>query len=162
MTVSFTDDEAAEALLQLVGSSGWVAVALARGYLLARSGATDEVIARGLFESGSFTLTKARALAPDVKRQGFRALVPARERTGSAENPITKLFPATITEERFVERLDALAAVGRRASTLGQSQTRWTERIAACNLGSRSRRWPWEDYVLHELRMESWRTVPTP
>jgi hypothetical protein len=108
MTATFTDDEAAEALVQLVGSSGWVAVALARGYLLARSGATDEAIARALFETGSFTLTKARDHVPEIKRQGFRALVPPRERTGSAENPITKLFPATITEERFVERLDGL------------------------------------------------------
>jgi hypothetical protein len=107
MSEPFTDDEAAKSLLQLVGSSGWVAVALARGYLLARSGATDEVIARALYESGSFTLTKARSLVPEI-RQGFRVLVPARERTGSAENPITKLFPATITEERFVERLDSL------------------------------------------------------
>ena len=95
MSPSFTDDEAAEALVQLVGSSGWAAVALARGYLLARDGATDEAVARALFESGSFTLTKARSLVPELRQQGFRALVPSRERTGSAENPITKLFPAT-------------------------------------------------------------------
>lgn len=31
-----------------------------------------------------------------------------RTKTGSAENPITKLFPAAITEQRFIEKLDNL------------------------------------------------------
>ena len=31
-----------------------------------------------------------------------------RSKTGSAENPITKLFPAAITEQRFLEQVDAL------------------------------------------------------
>jgi hypothetical protein len=40
----------------------------------------------------------------------FTSLIPFRERTGSAENPITKPFPARITEERFLETLDELHA----------------------------------------------------
>src|SRR5262249_42470378 len=42
-------------------------------------------------------------------------------RTGSAENPITKLFPATITEQRFLDLLDKLL---RERSTLTYTDER--------------------------------------
>jgi hypothetical protein len=42
--------------------------------------------------------------------EGFLVVLTPRERTGSAGNPITKLFPAAITEQRFLELLDALTA----------------------------------------------------
>ena len=41
---------------------------------------------------------------------GFLSHAKSRTKTGSAENPITKLFPAAITEQRFLEQVDFLRA----------------------------------------------------
>ena len=63
-----------------------------------------------MYERGPHSLTRFRAIAPDLRKNGFRHLLMKRSGTGSAENPITKLFPATITEQRFLESLDVLSA----------------------------------------------------
>jgi hypothetical protein len=103
------DLKGAEALAQVLAGNGWEAVILAEGLIQTRSGATAEEVARRMFERGLGTLKRSRELAAKL-REGvkFESLLIPRERTGSAANPITKLFPATITEQRFVELLDSL------------------------------------------------------
>ena len=107
---TYSDPEAAAALVRVLGSSKWSAVALAAGYLLHLQNENDEAAARVIFDTGTMSLTKSRELVSKFKTHGFLALLEDRKRVGSAENPITKLFPAAITEERFLELLDDLRA----------------------------------------------------
>ena len=102
------DVAAAEALTAVIGDSRWDAVALAHGYLALLAGMGDEQAARAIYSRGPQTLKRSRELVEELKAEGFLKLLPARQRRGSAENPITKLFPATITEERFLELLEEL------------------------------------------------------
>ncbi len=76
-----------------------------------RDGGTDEDAARAAFERGPLTLKRAKELAGRMRREGFEAVLTPREKTGSAENPVTKLFPGTITEQRFAEKLDTLCGL---------------------------------------------------
>jgi len=76
-----------------------------------------EEASRLMWEKGYPTLRKSREMLETSKSEGFVNLLTKRERTGSAENPITKMFPATITEQRFVEKLDELVAVRSTATT---------------------------------------------
>ncbi len=108
MKTNYTDEEAAEALVRVIGSSKWEAVALAQGYLIVHSGGLPEEAARAIYERSSQTLMKSREYAAAFSSAGFLGLVPPRERIGSAENAVTKLFPATITEQRFLELVDNL------------------------------------------------------
>jgi len=108
MTAASHDDTAAEALTKVIGDSRWEAVALAHGYLGLLGGASDEEAARAIFEHGPQTLRRSRELVAELKVRGFLELLLPRQRRGSAENPITKLFPATITEQRFLELLEEL------------------------------------------------------
>jgi hypothetical protein len=98
----------ARALVSVLGGSSWLGVVLAKAYLKLMEGLDEEAIARQLYSSGSFTLKKARELIPMLKADGFSSLIPKREKTGSAENPITKLFPAAITEQLFLTKVDSL------------------------------------------------------
>lgn len=102
------DRIAAEALVRVLGSSKWEAVALARGFLVLEDGGSPEQAARAIYERSSQTLTKSRESVAAFSSSGFLTLVPPREKMGSAENAITKLFPATITEQRFLESIDDL------------------------------------------------------
>jgi hypothetical protein len=61
-----------------------------------------------MFGRGPLSLTKCRQVVPEIRERGFLHLLTERKRTGSAANPITKLFPSTITEQRFLESLDNL------------------------------------------------------
>ena len=106
--VSYTDEEAARALLSVIGESRWSAVALARGICSRIEGASEEDAARLIYERGPQTLRASREQLRQADQEGFTAQLATRRRTGSAENPITKLFPAAITEERFLELIEAL------------------------------------------------------
>jgi hypothetical protein len=75
-----------------------------------REGVPREDVARSVYASGTCTLRKSRELVDAIASEGFLCRLRPREKTGSAENPITKLFPATVTEERFVELLDAFCS----------------------------------------------------
>lgn len=103
-----TDQQAAQALVNVIGHSRWSAVALAHGYLALSSGGSNEQAARVAYDHGFGSLRSAREVLTAAATGGFVAQLPPRERTGSAENPITKMFPATITEQRFLEQLDDL------------------------------------------------------
>jgi len=106
--VKFTDEEAAQALVAVLGDSPWAVVAMAHGYLAQLRGEDDEIAARMVYERSRQTLRASREFIARVGEEGFVALLPERVRRGSAENPVTKLFPATITEQRFIEVMDQL------------------------------------------------------
>lgn len=106
----------AHAVTSLLSESRWAGAALARAEVLISGGGSDEAAARILFESGSFTLTKARTLIPHLKTDGFVPLVDDRTKMGSAENPVTKLFPAAVTERHFLACLDELTAAEKQLS----------------------------------------------
>lgn len=101
-----SDLDLANAVATLLGESRWAGAALARAAVLLNNGGTDEDAARILYDSDCFTLKKARSLIPQIKDNGFVALIDDRTRTGSAENPVTKLFPAAVTERHFLACLD--------------------------------------------------------
>lgn len=98
----------AKAIVGILVESRWIGSVLARAYLSLAEGLDDEKVIRQLYASGSFTLTKAKDILPKLKGEGFIGLIPKRERIGSAENPITKMFPAAITEQLFLTELDSL------------------------------------------------------
>lgn len=107
----YTDAQAAMAIIAVLPDSRWVGAGLAQAYLWAISGErTPEDIARHLYELNCYSLAKASELVPTLAANGFLTHVKVRTKTGSAENPITKMFPAAITEQRFLEQVDALRA----------------------------------------------------
>ena len=69
-----------------------------------------DAAARLMYERGPHSLRKSKELLTRSQTEGFTALLTKREKTGSAENPVTKLFPAAITEQRFIDLLDALTS----------------------------------------------------
>ena len=103
-----SNEQAAEALCKVIGESGWEAVAIAKGYLALLQYQNDEKAARAIYENGPQTLKKSKELVEKLKVQSFLSLLSPRKRIGSAENPITKLFPAAVTEQRFLEFLEEL------------------------------------------------------
>jgi len=108
MSTTFNDEQAARALVEVVGTTPWEAVAIAKGYIALLDKRTDEESARIIYEQGQHTLKKSREIVAELKSKKFLACLRPREKTGSAENPITKLFPAAITERRFMELLGQL------------------------------------------------------
>jgi hypothetical protein len=92
----YTDEEAATALVQVVGGTTWEAVTLARGYLATRQGTSIDDAAREMYVRGPQTLRRSRELLGRAATDGILPLLTRRERTGSAENPVTKLFPASV------------------------------------------------------------------
>lgn len=106
----YGDKQAAEALVAVIGDSRWEAVAVARGYLALLDGADIEQAARAIYEAGKGTLTlkRSRERIEQSPTKGFLNQLTSRTKIGSAENPITKLFPARITEQRFLELIEEL------------------------------------------------------
>lgn len=98
----------ARCLTKVLGDSRWLGVQLARAYLGLARNDSNEAIAREIYQSGCMTLKKAKEILPGMKESGFMTLIPPRRKLGSAENPITKLFPAAITEQRFLVEIDSL------------------------------------------------------
>lgn len=98
----------AKALISVLQGSRWIGVNLAQAFVDNHDGIAYEDIARNLYNSGCLTLTKSREIIPAIKNTGFLHYIPQRKKLGSAENPITKLFPAAITEQRFLIDIDTL------------------------------------------------------
>jgi hypothetical protein len=124
--ISERDVEAARALVAVLGDSRWDAVALARGYLAAVEGADDITAARVAYEQGLATLRGSRELIARARNEGFVAVLPPRKKLGSAENPVTKLFPGTITEQRFLELADRLCDTRQGLSYSDDRQAEYT------------------------------------
>lgn len=98
----------ARSLLSVLPGSRWIGVHLAQAFVDYYNGVADEDIARVLYQSGSVTLSKARQFVSEMQDSGFLQHIPPRKKLGSAENPITKMFPAAITEQRFLLAIDTL------------------------------------------------------
>ena len=106
-----TDEQAAKAIVAVLPNSRWVGAGLAQAYLWAvDQSKTPSEIARHLYDLNCYSLTKAEELVSALATSGFLRHIKARTKTGSAETPVTKLFPAAITEQRFLEQVDALRA----------------------------------------------------
>jgi len=122
---AYSDIRAARAIKEVIGNSRWEGVAFAEAFLAINDlGADDEDAARIIFQKGGRSLKASKEIIPIARRDGFLPLLQHREKTGSAENPVTKLFPAFITEQRFLEFLDALIA---QRSGLSYREDRGTE-----------------------------------
>lgn len=107
--MSFSEIQAAQAILAVLPDSRWIGAGLAQAYIWinANDRPSDDV-ARYLYDLGCFSLTKAREIVPTLMEDGFLCRIKERTKRGSAENPITKMFPAAITEQRFLEQVDEL------------------------------------------------------
>lgn len=101
----------AKSLVSVLQGSRWIGVNLAQAFVDHHNGAPDEDVARVLYRSGCLTLSKAREIVPEIKDTGFLCHIPPRKKLGSAENPITKMFPAAITEQRFLVDIDTLRSI---------------------------------------------------
>jgi|GEM_PF-395056 len=110
----FTEQDAAKALVNVIGHSQWIAVALAKGFLELQKGSSLNDAADAIRKHGDLRtpMTKALSLeyANSIQAKGLLPTMPKREKTGSAENAITKLFPAVIAEKLFFEDLESLVA----------------------------------------------------
>lgn len=102
------EKDAARALVRILGESRWQAVALAKAFVALTEGASAQSVARELFNAGAFSLKRANEIVAELPTLGFIAFLEPRKKLGSAENPITKMFPAAITEQRFIAKLDLL------------------------------------------------------
>ena len=100
---AYSDLDAAKALISVVGESRWEAVALAHAWLALAEGGSEDGAARVARERGVPSLKEGRELLSRARAEGFLAVLKPRKKVGSAENPVTKLFPAAVTEERFLE-----------------------------------------------------------
>lgn len=99
----------AQAIQAVIPDSRWIGTVLAHTYLhLLEKKFTKEEAARYLYDHDCYTLKKAREIVTTLKQNGVLSNVKLRENTGSAENPITKLFPGAITEQHFLEQIDQL------------------------------------------------------
>jgi hypothetical protein len=110
-----TDKQTAEALLTVLGNVNWLAVRLARGFLALHQGSSVVEAVTEAYRGGNTTRRELTQLLVQASKTGFVSVLPKRTRTGSAENPITKLFPAVITEKRFQILLDKLVADGEKS-----------------------------------------------
>ena len=107
--MEYTEVQAASAITAVLPDARWIGTGLAQAFLwLSKRERAEEDVARFLYESGWYSLTKSREIVPAIVRDGFLHRIKPRTKRGSAENPITKLFPAAITEQRFLEQLDGL------------------------------------------------------
>lgn len=102
----YSNDKIAQALVNVIGDSHWEAVSYAHGYIALKNGLSKEQSARLIYERGPLSLKRSIEVISFLESGDFIDLLSPREKVGSAENPVTKLFPATITEQRFIELLD--------------------------------------------------------
>ena len=101
-----TDVAISSALVGILPGSRWSAVQIARAYIAWLG--KDPSPERTLYESGAFTLRASRDLVQKFGKLRLISFLEPRKRTGSAENPITKLFPAIFAEQLFREDLERL------------------------------------------------------
>jgi hypothetical protein len=67
-----------------------------------------EAVARTLYESSSLTLRRSREIIERLPSANLSEFLEPRQKTGSAENPVTKLFPAAVTERQFLDEIERL------------------------------------------------------
>jgi len=99
-----------EHVARILGESRWIGAQIAKAQVALRAGADTEATARTLYESSSLSLARSREIVETLRDADFESFLEERRRTGSAENPITKMFPAAVTERQFLDQLDQLRA----------------------------------------------------
>lgn len=72
--MAFSDKEAAEALIKVIGQSRWEDVVLARGFLKVIQGGSEDEAAREMYEQGPYTLGRSRLILQNARQKGFLAL----------------------------------------------------------------------------------------
>jgi hypothetical protein len=97
-----------ECIVKVLPESRWIGARLARAQVALKEGRECELVARELYEGGSLTLARSREAVEKLRTMDFTNLLEPRKKTGSAENPVTKLFPAAVTERQFLDELDRL------------------------------------------------------
>lgn len=100
----------ASCITKVLPDSRWIGACLGRAQAALQMGRDGDSVARELYECGSLTLTRSKECVERLKSVPFTDLLERRKKVGSAENPVTKLFPAAVTERQFLDRLDALRA----------------------------------------------------
>jgi len=98
----------AESIVKVLPDSRWIGACLGRAQVSLQMGQDAESVARTLYECGVLTLARSRECVDKLKTASFTELLEKRKKMGSAENPVTKLFPAAVTERQFLDRLDNL------------------------------------------------------
>ena len=98
----------AEHVASILGDSRWVGAQIAKAQVALRSGADKEAIARRLYEGSPLTLKRSKEIVEDLRDAEYESYLEPRKNTGSAANPITKMFPAAVTERQFLDQLDCL------------------------------------------------------
>jgi hypothetical protein len=98
----------ADSVVKILSDSRWIGTCLAQAQVELKNGRNADDVSRNLYEKSSLTLTKSKEIVHLLKNKEFITLLEPRKKTGSAENPVTKLFPAAITERQFLDELDNL------------------------------------------------------
>jgi len=98
----------AEHVASILGDSRWVGAQIAKAQVALRAGADKETTARKLYEGSSLTLKRSKEIIEGLRDAEYESFLEPRKKTGSAENPITKMFPAAVTERQFLDQLDNL------------------------------------------------------
>lgn len=98
----------AEHIAAIIGDSRWVGAQIAKAQVALRAGADKDSTARTLYEGSSLSLTRSKEIVDGLRDADFESYLEPRKKTGSAENPITKMFPAAVTERQFLDQLDSL------------------------------------------------------
>lgn len=98
----------AEAVVAVLGDCTWEGAVLAKAYIDSLGGESDKALGKRMAEKlKNVSQKKALGALNAFKASGFNS-IKRRARRGSAENPVTKLFPAAIAESLFLEKLEAL------------------------------------------------------
>lgn len=98
----------AEHVKSILGDSRWVGAQIAKAQVALREGADKAATARALYENSSLSLKRSKEIVENLRDANFESYLEPRKKTGSAENPITKMFPAAVTERQFLDQLDSL------------------------------------------------------
>ena len=99
----------ADSVVTILPNSRWIGACLAKAQVDLRNGKDIDCVSRILSENSSLSYKKSKETAALLKNNDFITLLEPRKKTGSAENPVTKLFPAAITERQFLDELDNLS-----------------------------------------------------
>ncbi|MEQ1905736.1 MAG: hypothetical protein ABL888_16225 [Pirellulaceae bacterium] len=99
----------AKSISSVLADSRWIGACLARAQLALSQGMEAEVVARTLYESSSLTLRGSRDIVGRLPFANLSEFLDPRQKTGSAENPVTKLFPAAVTERQFLDEIERLS-----------------------------------------------------
>jgi hypothetical protein len=100
-----------ESITKVLPDSRWIGACPGRAQVALRRGHDAERVARELYEGSSLTLTRSREIGKRHRTSDFTDLLEPRKKTGSAENPVTKLFPSAVTERQFLDEMDRLREI---------------------------------------------------